>query len=67
MTTWPARIALTAALAAPLLAIPGTADAAPRYPHHCKSIATAPGRAWIPERRPVAQPCLRRIVWTVTR
>ena len=70
MSTWPARIALAAALAAPLAAIPGTADAVlRRYPSQCvKSIATAPGRAWIPELRPVAKPCrLRPSVRLVTR
>jgi hypothetical protein len=73
MTTWPARIALVAALAAPLLAIPGTADAAPRkYPRCVTSVYQAPGRAWI-SARPVAplrkRPCrvLRPHVWTVTR
>ncbi len=79
MTTWPARIALVAALAAPLLAIPGQADAAPRhrYPTCVASIADAPGRAWIsrkptspgqPRWRLVRGGCtLRPLVWTVTR
>jgi hypothetical protein len=63
--TWPDRVALAAALAAPLLAWAPPADAAPRrVPSQCgASIAAAPGRAWVPERRPVAQPCrLRPIV-----
>jgi hypothetical protein len=48
MSSWPARLALVAALAAPLLAIPGQADAAPRRLPSCvASIADAPGRAWI--------------------
>jgi len=67
--TWPARVALTAALAAPLLSWATPADASASKPRPCGVfIATAPGRAWIPERRPVAKPCrLRPLAWSVTR
>jgi len=62
---WPARIALTVALAAPLLALPGQADAAPRhrYPSCVASIADGPGRAWI-SRKPTGpgQPRWRKAI-----
>ena len=72
---WPARVALVAALAAPLLAATAPDAEAVRKPTPvCKtaSVYHAPGRAWI-SARPVAplrkRPCrvLRPLVWTVTR
>jgi hypothetical protein len=54
---WPARVALAAALAAPLLATTAPAEAASRKPFPaCQAgqsqYAPMPGRAWIPEGQP---------------
>jgi hypothetical protein len=58
---WPTRIALAAALAAPILALPGTADAVNPKPRQCgTSVVTVSGRVWVPERRPVVKPCVLR-------
>jgi hypothetical protein len=74
MTTarWPARVALVAALAAPLLAATAPADAAPLPICRTGQAQYAPpaGRAWVPERpAPRVRVCkrLRPLVWKATR